>query len=351
MLRATAVLLVLVGHTIVFVLRPVRLFPILDAAGYAGVVIFFVHTSLVLMRSLARSERRGLAGWERARDFYVRRAFRIYPLAMTTVAAVIAFHLPRMPRDLVYHQWQPRTVLANFMLIQNGWGGGSVLGPLWSLPLEVQMYVVLPAVFVAVRGGNAARLALAAIVAVAAASAQLHFGHAVPGLWRLNVLQYAPCFVAGAVAYRLCERWRPRLPGALWPLLLSTLLAAGIAATALEAVGIVLAWVTAGAIGVAIPLTREMRESWITKSAHTVAKYSYGIYLSHIAVLDVVLLRMPHAPVVLRMACGVVGIVGIPVLLYHGLENPMIRIGATLAARLGHRRAYVTALSSTAPAP
>jgi peptidoglycan/LPS O-acetylase OafA/YrhL len=49
------------------------------AAGHLGVLLFFIHTSLVLMMSLARLKKSqgGLAA-----RFYIRRAFRIYPLAI-----------------------------------------------------------------------------------------------------------------------------------------------------------------------------------------------------------------------------------------------------------------------------
>src|SRR5467141_1625933 len=84
-LRAIAVLLVLLDHVAFFSGAPESVKGPFFVLGHAGVVIFFVHTSLVLMRSLERTQARGLKGWLRARDFYMRRAFRIYPLAITTV--------------------------------------------------------------------------------------------------------------------------------------------------------------------------------------------------------------------------------------------------------------------------
>ena len=63
----------------------------LPKLGRFGVLLFFVHTALVLMSSI---ERQGThrAGWVRA--FYVRRALRIYPLAVVTILLVAACAVP-----------------------------------------------------------------------------------------------------------------------------------------------------------------------------------------------------------------------------------------------------------------
>ena len=48
--------------------------------GIFGVLLFFVHTSLVLMYSMQRS---GLTGFALMKNFHVRRFFRIYPLSVS----------------------------------------------------------------------------------------------------------------------------------------------------------------------------------------------------------------------------------------------------------------------------
>jgi peptidoglycan/LPS O-acetylase OafA/YrhL len=59
--------------------------------GSWGVMVFFVHTSFVLMMSL---ERLGLKGWQMYGTFYLRRLARIYPLSVVTIAIVLLAHIP-----------------------------------------------------------------------------------------------------------------------------------------------------------------------------------------------------------------------------------------------------------------
>src|SRR4030095_13313297 len=84
LLRAIAVLAVVAHHALQFV-------GFEGGPGRFGVLIFFVHTCLVLLISLERLDdgRPGLI-----RSFYMRRAFRIYPLSIACVALVLLFHIP-----------------------------------------------------------------------------------------------------------------------------------------------------------------------------------------------------------------------------------------------------------------
>jgi peptidoglycan/LPS O-acetylase OafA/YrhL len=70
-LRSVAVLLVLADH----LTRHYHL-DRFSSLGLFGVLLFFVHTSLVLMYSMQRSHLTGIGLFK---DFYIRRFFRIYP--------------------------------------------------------------------------------------------------------------------------------------------------------------------------------------------------------------------------------------------------------------------------------
>lgn len=114
--------------------------------GALGVAIFFVHTCLVLMQSLVRQVSEG-DGKAWVIPFFLRRIFRIYPLSVTVVTVLAACSWLSLPDrntfDLTHY-------LSNVLLIQNITGHLSTPGPLWSLPFEVQMYALLPLLFVLV---------------------------------------------------------------------------------------------------------------------------------------------------------------------------------------------------------
>src|SRR5437899_9089949 len=92
-LRANAVLMVLAFHVLgSFGIRRAGPFN-LEAMGQLGVLLFFVHTSFVLMLSLERQ----VAQYGQRRLFLVfmaRRLFRIYPLSIFVVGAIALFRLP-----------------------------------------------------------------------------------------------------------------------------------------------------------------------------------------------------------------------------------------------------------------
>ena len=185
LLRATAVLLVYFFH--LFITTNIRL-P--DYLGQFGVLLFFVHTSLVLMFSLERIETKGGSFFL---TFYLRRLFRIYPLSIVCVSVIILFQLPRAP-------WWPwsnpdlSTILANLFLYTEFMYKPVVTSVLWSLPYEVAMYMVLPFLYLAGKAYGVRGIFVLWCVAVVGAIAQPYVSS------RLGVAQYAPCFIAGVAA-------------------------------------------------------------------------------------------------------------------------------------------------------
>src|SRR5579859_4255862 len=193
-LRAIAVLSVYFAHVLDTLgladLRPSARPDLGWFLGRFGVLIFFVHTSLVLMLSLERLE---LAGRPLFASFYVRRFFRIYPLSMACVAIVVLFHLPG-PLVPWFHPDRV-AIVANFLLCTNLFHRWDVMSVLWTLPLEVQMYVLLPVAYLI---GKKYRMRGVALVWLGAAVASYMPSH-VTG--RFMLAPYDPCFMAGVASY------------------------------------------------------------------------------------------------------------------------------------------------------
>ena len=323
-LRAVAVLCVLLDHVLWTWSQELR-FVTNWELGRAGVLLFFVHTSLVLMSSLERQGDR--RDWVRA--FYIRRAFRIYPLAIATIVGVALFAVPPhvVSRPIIAAPVDPTpsTVIANMALMQNILGRPDILGVLWSLPLEVQMYLALPFAFQFARRGVLP--AIAGLVGAGALGLAVRYAADLPGVWRLSVATFGPCFMSGVLAYAIL-RMRPRLtlPASTWGLVL---IACFLVLFALRPNPETpeRGWPFCIAVGCAIPAVRELADSWITRSARVVCTYSYGIYLLHVPVLWLSFMVLRGLPLVIQWATFGVLVTGLPLLAYRFIEDPGIRLG------------------------
>jgi peptidoglycan/LPS O-acetylase OafA/YrhL len=324
-LRAVAVLAVFFRH----VLLALRIDPSWPM-GQFGVLLFFVHTSLVLMMSLERIER---SGHSLFKSFYIRRWFRIYPLSMACVGLVVLFHLPVDS----YHNWfnpNGSAILANLLLCTNLFYQPVLIGVLWTLPLEVQMYVLLPFVYLVGRKYRIQGIAIVWVVAIAAAVIQPHIAG------RLNVAQYVPCFLAGAASYFLgFGVVRRRLPFIGWPITIAA--AAGTLAYFRPTLtGSCLMCLM---IGLTAPLFAELQWAPLRKFSAWIARYSYGIYLVHLygVWLGIDVLKN-HAWWVRAVSVVAVSF-GLPVVLFHILESPMMKLGSRLANWVPARRGKLVA--------
>lgn len=326
-LRATAVLLVLGAHTaeVLAVRATIDVHPWDWHIGRLGVLLFFVHTSLVLLMSLARTPIEGAA---LVQNFYVRRAFRIYPLAMLTVLTVSLAGIPQVPWgepvDIT-----PSVLASNLLLVQNLTDAPSVLMPLWSLPLEIQMYLVLPLVFVATRGGR--RLSVAALLWLAAALA----GSQVPADGT-SLAPFVPCFLSGVIAYCVSQRRTRELPFWLFGVVLGAGVLSYLALSAPDPSvhSRLAAWSVCLAVGLLLPQFRDTSSRLVRRGAAWIAQYSYGIYVSHQIALWLAFVMLPDLPLAVNLGLFAVLMAVVPVALYHTIEAPLIRQGGMCAAWL-----------------
>lgn len=326
LLRSVAVITVMIDHLLPTLVRhgiqpPELVRELGEHIGHAGVLSFFVHTSLVLMFSLQRLESQN-DGRLTVR-FYIRRWFRIYPLAIACIVGVVLAGLP----DTTWRDPEPRTlgeIVANLFLVQNLVIGHSVLVPMWSLPYEVEMYLVLPVLYWLARRSRGPRH-LATLLAVSCIGGyfvrKLEHGH-------MNMAAYAPCFLIGVLCYALRDRIRPRLPASWWGPFVLALVGAYCTIHLISWQNIYwLGWAYCLVLGLAINAFHDLRHPWLNAVTQRIAMYSYGLYLLHVPALYVVfVLWEPASPGVGVAAFFALSAIA-AVLAFHLIESPMMDLG------------------------
>jgi peptidoglycan/LPS O-acetylase OafA/YrhL len=271
------------------------------------------------MMSLERSQTAGVSLFT---NFYIRRFFRIYPLSAACVLVVFATHL-NLHQSSIYHVWTWKELLANLLLIQNLVYVKDMIFVLWSLPLEVQMYIFLPFLFLLAARCSIRTLYVIWFASVIIGIVQPHISG------RLNVLSYAPCFIPGVIAWRMIPKCAVKLPGGLWPL--------GLAASTVvwwfadRQHGMYFRWAFCVLLGATIPFFAEYSSQWLRAICKTVAKYSYGIYLSHLFSMTLAFMLIRNRFAEWSAFC-ILSFV-LPYLMYHLIENPGIRLGKIVANR------------------
>lgn len=324
LLRAIAVCLVLAQH----LLRRMQVDQIgwapTNSLGRFGVLIFFVHTSLVLLRSLRRTEG---TGWGLCRHFYIRRVFRIYPLSTLAVLAALILHVDSDVNGIpgLSHASLPgnMTIISNILLVQNWISAKSIVNVLWSLPFELQMYVFLPLIFFWIARERRLWVLISAwILSVCAAEAQIHLFAYGP----TSLLRFVPNFLPGVIAYSM--RTRASVKSLAWPVFIVTLILIYTQYPTDE-----MGWVLCLTLGLGISRFAEISTSWIRYASNRIATYSYGIYISHQFTIWLSLGVFGASSPWLKVPLLMVLLMGIPIVLYHVIEKPAIQLGTNLATR------------------
>lgn len=328
-LRSIAVLLVLAFH---LTNNHILAHPVSFLWGRFGVLIFFVHTSLVLMMSLDRlATQHARIAW----PFYIQRAFRIYPLSITCVLAIVLFHIPpEVPFDSVtpvpYSPPSRYKLISNLLLVQNIRGHRSITGPLWSLPFEVQMYLVLPFLhWLLKRNSSWQVMASMIVISIGLGSICLVSDHG-------HLFEFFPCFMGGILAYWLRSKQKADLPPLLFPVWVVIL---GLINATVPFRGI--SFVVCLLLGASLGYFRDVRPGLAAASAHQIAKYSYGIYLFHLPLVAVCFQMWPVISPLLSWILYSASLALVVIVLYHGLEAPLIRLGKKLTTPA--RVSFVTA--------
>jgi peptidoglycan/LPS O-acetylase OafA/YrhL len=297
--------------------------------GVVGVFLFFVHTALVLMSSLERSQHVG--------RFYVRRIFRIYPLATVATFAILVFHAPvaGSPKAYFHYSAVPnvQALTGALLLIPNIVGGWLPSSVMWTLPYEMEMYLALPLLFFVARWTRSV-LPLVSLWVLTILTCAVMF----PGTPH-NFFLCVPYFLPGVIAYVLFGMSRPKLPS--WSLPIGLFV---VWALFLVSPGWRLADLLCLAVGFGLPAFEQIKSKRLIITTQAIAKYSYGLYLAHPFAIVLGIYLMPHKPIALQLAVMLGASAVLAVSAYHLVEAPMIRWGTNLAERIPSAKVADTAL-------
>jgi peptidoglycan/LPS O-acetylase OafA/YrhL len=176
-LRGVAILMVLLAHSVFANRFAAELdsklgFPLLAVGrlSWSGVDLFFVLSGFLIGGILLDAK----PSPRYFKTFYIRRAYRIFPLYFLVTGIVLLMYLPWhwLPGSLSNHFQVSIPWIAYLTLTQNWWSFGvPVLGATWSLCVEEQFYLTAPFL---IRIFNRPQL-VAALVSVVVASPLLRF--------------------------------------------------------------------------------------------------------------------------------------------------------------------------------
>lgn len=334
-LRAVAILLVLWFHLPRSVLPTwINQASIALDPGYFGVDLFFVLSGFLITRILLFDKQSRTKGC--LRQFYLRRAFRIFPIyyLLLTVCAIVATHGAPIP-FWVY--------LNNFVYIFHG--GPGYLRHTWSLAVEEHFYIVFPLLvyFSPTKWGGLASLivlpGIAMISIVLFRSLELNKVQLVDYVYMASNVRMLSLTLGAGMAY--VEPW----------LRLSWIRSACIAATVFLASAIALLWLpkaspfyfefrtllAAGVcwgtlLGVVSADWGHLRFNVLRLSALAyLGSISYGLYLYHQPLFSA--FRLHDSPTSGRVALAVLTVFLVASLSHHLVERPLIKVGRRLTSK------------------
>jgi peptidoglycan/LPS O-acetylase OafA/YrhL len=315
--------------------------------GYSGVILFFVISGFCIHWPYANAKSFEL------REYSVRRFWRIVPpyLAAVLFASVaLPFMLPRM-------HVEPQTFAASFLMVQNYdalngwfpqfWNMQIKSDPaLWSLPIEVEFYIVYPILLLAARRfPKIGIFGVVALLSFATAALSLVYPHVL--LFPDFMPWWAVWLTGAAIAELLAKDALPRWN---WGMTLSGLAALGLGLVArrdaVHLPGIIEDYVWTYIFALLLIRVLSLRD-WAPKPdgiffrlSSFLGKISYSVYLTHYIVLygilSLVTARTGH-PLGNYFAVFALTLLTIPVgyLFWKLYENPSLG----LAKRFSQRRA------------
>jgi peptidoglycan/LPS O-acetylase OafA/YrhL len=322
--------------------------------GWAGVDLFFVLSGFLVGQLVLREHQR--TGRFDGRRFTIRRALKLWPVLYVFLAVQVLFG----PHPVDSYLWQTALHLQNY--------AGTSLGHLWSLAVEEHFYLVLAVLFpLLTRRRFSSGVLIGVLVGVLVAALVLRIGGVASGVsdvrlqWRTHFR--ADALAAGVLLATVAVH-RPaafeRLLRYRWLWALLTVLGGVFLANVGKSeplgktLGYTVAYLTAAAFLLALyGATWVPRARLVTGPLAALGRYSYGVYIWHIAAAQFVLGLLPGAaydsgtPVVQAIKYGSAVVIG--VLATVLVEKPVLRLRERYLA--DRRTTAEPAAASASPTP
>jgi peptidoglycan/LPS O-acetylase OafA/YrhL len=378
-LRGIAALMIMLHHFVQLDPLQTHWYPAMKACTeflWIGVDLFFVISGFLITGILLDHRRDG--GYFRV--FYARRTLRIFPLyyGVLLVSFYVMPHLGFDPKVAPGDQIAFWTYTSNFLFMHHGWTS-RYLTHFWSLAIEEQFYLVMPAAIFFIRSLKVLRSILPMmVVTIAIIRMALIYSGADPFALLLNSLTRSDSLLIGAwIAIVIRDPSRPLSSTSSVRVKVILVLVASVAfalvssfgstiaiinfdqlrllqaAFTLPLVGACFAWCVLLCTSSNSNRLQRLCSHQLLKQA---GKYSYGLYVFHVPVIVAakVALRRFHVtlpgPAMLSELLWITSVllptILVAVLSWHLFEKQFLR----LKSRLEYRRRQEEPLMEGAPA-
>jgi peptidoglycan/LPS O-acetylase OafA/YrhL len=305
-----------------------------SAGGAFGVDLFFALSSF-LITSLLLRERRTTGNIDVV-SFYLRRVLRIWPLYFTFLLALAPLIRAVIPGDSL----PARDVVALALLVGNWafvlWGyAHSIAGPLWTVCVEEQFYLVWPLFLRRFSGHLTGALLGVWVVSLVTRTGLVLMGVVHPQIWCNTVARLDPFACGGLLALFFSKQ---NIALSLW--LRLALFCCGLGVFALAGhfgdfagphalvtyplVALACSMLLVASLRPRIDLTRHA----LTRPILYLGKISYGLYVFHLMFIMLLGVGAAHVPgrrVLLICAAFLCSVVA-AALSYHVLERPFLTL-------------------------
>jgi len=173
-IRGAFIIMVLIAHafqtTPEFVANHKELAYYISSFGHLGVRIFFVMSGYLITMLLLKEQQKN--GKVNLKDFYIRRAFRIFPTFFLYIFVILMLKWTIVPDIFtnyslvffaVFYLWNYKHLFIHEADV-NADKGGWFMGHFWSLSMEEQFYLLWPVTFVRFKRTTLIRIILVIVI-------------------------------------------------------------------------------------------------------------------------------------------------------------------------------------------